>query len=54
MYSTIPARDLAKCAAGVKVGSLFGTRYKNKAECIGGIVLILIGLKILLEGLGVL
>lgn len=41
-------------AAGVKVGSLFGTRYKNKAECIGGIVLILIGLKILLEGLGVL
>lgn len=41
-------------AAGVKAGSLFGTRYKNKAECIGGIVLILIGLKILLEGLGVL
>ena len=41
-------------ATGVKVGSLFGTRYKNKAECIGGIVLILIGLKILLEGLGVL
>ena len=41
-------------AAGVKVGSLFGTRYKNKAECIGGTVLILIGLKILLEGLGVL
>ncbi|MCI7600149.1 MAG: manganese efflux pump MntP family protein [Megasphaera sp.] len=41
-------------AAGVKVGSLFGTRYKSKAERIGGIVLILIGLKILLEGLGLL
>lgn len=41
-------------AAGVKAGSLFGTRYKSKAERIGGIVLILIGLKILLEGLGLL
>ena len=41
-------------AAGIKVGSLFGMRYKNKAERIGGAVLILIGLKILLEGLGVL
>ena len=40
-------------AAGIKVGSLFGMRYKNKAERLGGIVLILIGLKILLEGLGV-
>lgn len=41
-------------AAGVKVGSLFGIRYKNKAERIGGVVLILIGLKILLQGLGIL
>lgn len=41
-------------AAGIKVGSLFGMRYKNKAERIGGAVLILIGLKIFLEGLGVL
>lgn len=40
-------------AIGVKVGSLFGTKYKSKAELAGGIVLILIGLKILLEGLGV-
>lgn len=40
-------------AAGIKVGSLFGMCYKNKAERLGGIVLILIGLKILLEGLGV-
>ena len=40
-------------AAGLKVGNLFGTRYKAKAELIGGIILILIGLKILLEHLGV-
>lgn len=35
---------------GVKIGSIFGTKYKSKAEMVGGIVLILIGLKILLEG----
>ena len=40
-------------AAGVKIGSIFGTRYKSKAELFGGIVLVLIGLKIMLEGLGV-
>ncbi len=41
-------------AAGVKIGHVFGTRYKSKAELLGGVVLILIGLKILLEHLGVL
>ena len=41
-------------AAGVKIGSVFGQRYKQKAELAGGIVLVLIGLKILLEGLGIL
>ena len=40
--------------AGVKVGSVFGTRYKAKAELIGGIILILLGLKILLEHTGAL
>lgn len=40
-------------AIGVKIGSLFGARYKSKAEFAGGVVLILIGLKILLEHLGV-
>lgn len=40
--------------AGVKIGSIFGTKYKNKAELAGGIVLILIGLKIILEYFGVL
>ena len=39
-------------AAGVKTGSLFGMKYKSKAELCGGIILILIGTKILLEGLG--
>lgn len=41
-------------AIGVKIGSLFGTKYKSKAELFGGIVLVLIGIKILLEGIGVL
>lgn len=41
-------------AVGIKIGSLFGTKYKSKAELFGGIVLVLIGIKILLEGIGVL
>ena len=40
-------------AIGVKIGSIFGSKYKSKAELCGGIVLVLIGLKILLEGLGI-
>lgn len=40
--------------AGVKVGSLFGAKYKSRAELAGGVILILLGLKILLEHLGVL
>ena len=39
---------------GVKVGSVFGTRYKSKAEIAGGIILIVMGVKILLEHLGIL
>ena len=38
--------------AGVRIGNVFGARYKNKAEIVGGIILILLGLKILLEHLG--
>lgn len=38
---------------GLKAGNVFGLRYKSKAELAGGIVLILIGVKILLEHLGV-
>ena len=36
---------------GVKIGNLFGARFKSKAECAGGIVLVLLGVKILVEGL---
>ena len=41
-------------AVGVKVGNMFGTRYKASAEIAGGIILISIGIKILLEHLGIL
>ena len=41
-------------AVGVKIGSIFGTKYRSRAELCGGIILILIGAKILLEGLGIL
>ncbi|MEA4911845.1 MAG: manganese efflux pump MntP family protein [Oscillospiraceae bacterium] len=40
--------------AGVAIGNRFGARFKKKAEIAGGVVLILIGLKILLEHLGAL
>lgn len=39
-------------AIGVKIGNIFGSRYKSKAEFAGGIILILMGCKILLEHLG--
>lgn len=38
--------------AGVFIGNIFGSKYKQKAEIFGGVILILIGLKILLEHLG--
>lgn len=40
-------------AVGVKVGSIFGTKYQSRAELCGGIILFLIGIKILLQGLGI-
>lgn len=39
---------------GVVIGNRFGSRYKSRAELVGGVILILIGLKILLEHLGIL
>lgn len=39
--------------AGVKIGNLFGARFKAKAEFAGGVILVLMGIKILLEHLGV-
>ncbi len=35
--------------AGVKIGNIFGSRYKKKAEIVGGVILILLGIKILVE-----
>ena len=52
--SFIGVVTFAFSAVGVKIGSIFGLKYKSKAELCGGIILILIGLKILLEGVGIL
>ena len=41
-------------AIGVKIGNVFGSRYEKKAQMAGGIILILLGTKILLEHLGIL
>lgn len=41
-------------AVGVKLGSIFGMKYKSKAELCGGVILILIGIKTMLDGLGIL
>lgn len=41
-------------SAGVKIGNVFGLRYRRKAEIGGGIILILLGIKILIEHLGIL
>lgn len=38
---------------GVKIGNVFGDKYKSKAEITGGIILILLGIKVLLEHLGI-
>lgn len=39
---------------GVKIGNIFGDKYEKKAEFVGGVILILMGTKILLEHLGIL
>ena len=41
-------------ACGVKIGNIFGSRFEKKAQIAGGAILILLGLKILLEHLGIL
>ena len=56
----VPAVTIIGCTtfilslAGVYVGNVFGAKYKSKAEFVGGAILILIGVKILLERFGVL
>jgi len=44
----------ALSAVGVKIGSIFGNRFEKKAQAAGGVILILLGIKILLEHLGIL
>ena len=39
---------------GVKIGNVFGSRFEKKAQLAGGVILVLLGLKILLEHLGIL
>ena len=51
--STIGVVTLIISAAGVYIGHIFGAKYKAKAELAGGVILILIGLRILLEHLGI-
>lgn len=48
----IGVTTFALSCAGVKIGSVFGLKHKAKAELAGGIILILLGTKILLEHLG--
>lgn len=44
----------AMCCIGVKIGSVFGSKFEKKAQIAGGVILIGLGIKILLEHLGVL
>ena len=41
------------CIRDRKIGSIFGDKYRSKAGLCGGIILILIGVKILLDGMGI-
>ena len=52
--SLIGVTTFVLSAVGVRVGNVFGSRYKSKAELAGGIILVLMGVKILLEHLGIL
>lgn len=47
----IGVTTFAFSAAGIKIGNVFGAKYKSKAEFVGGVILILLGIKILIEHL---
>ena len=49
--SMIGATTFILSAVGVKIGNVFGAKYKSKAELVGGIVLVAMGIKILIEHL---
>ena len=51
--SLIGATTFTLSAIGVNVGNVFGSRFEKNAQIAGGVILILLGLKILLEHLGV-
>lgn len=50
----IGATTFVISAIGIRIGNIFGMKYKAKAEFVGGLILICIGVKILLEHLGIL
>ena len=50
-FLTIGIITFLLCVLGVKIGNTFGSKYESKAEMFGGIILILIGSKILIEHL---
>ena len=52
-FSLIGIITFGLCMIGVKIGNRFGNKYESKAEFAGGLILILIGLKILLEHLNI-
>ena len=57
IFFTVILIGLTTClfsSVGVKIGNIFGSRYEKKAQVVGGVVLVLLGVKILLEHLGVL
>ncbi len=53
VFVMIGVITFALSSIGVKIGNIFGTKYKAKAEIAGGAILIVLGIKILLEGLGI-
>ena len=57
IFAAVILIGLCTCAfstAGVKIGNIFGGRFEKKAQIAGGVILILLGTKILLEHLGIL
>lgn len=51
--SIIGVTTFIVCIIGVYVGNIFGSKYKNKAQFAGGVILVIIGLRILLSNLGI-
>ncbi len=53
-FLSIGLASFILCIAGVYIGHFFGTKFEKKAEFAGGVILVLLGIKILLEHLGIL